>query len=115
MERPSHIAQAHWYEWVIGSAVDPELTAVNVGSLGGTTAYEYLLYSSDIPRRNDGRLTEHWLKKYRHTENGGWWVGTVFNSLWGCFKPDKPRRNNHETKKPIKYEHPPRVATAQIG
>lgn len=110
MERPSHLNKAHWDEWVNCSAVDPELTALNVESLTGVSGYEYLLYASNIPRRNDGRLTDHWLKKYRHLEDGGWWCGTVLDPLWGCFKPNQPRRNP-DNKKLIKYEHPPRVST----
>lgn len=30
---------------------------------------------------------------------------------WGCFKPNRPRTDGTEKQKPIKYEHPPRVAT----
>jgi hypothetical protein len=110
VERPSYISLAHWDEWVIGSRVSSELTTLNVKSLTGVTGYEYLLYASAIPRRNDRRLTDHWLKKYCHVEHGGWWCGTVLDSLWGCFKPDKPRRDK-EDRKLIKYEHPPRVST----
>ncbi|MCP2730986.1 plasmid replication protein, CyRepA1 family, partial [Limnofasciculus baicalensis] len=110
MERPNHIKSAHWQEWTIESGIDPNLTALNVQSLTGATAYEYLIYSETIPRRNDGRLTDHWLKKYRHLEHGGWYCGTLSDSLWGCFKPNQPRRNR-DNKKPIKYEHPPKVAT----
>lgn len=94
----------------MGSRVDEELTALNLESIAGVTGYDRLLYSSEIPRRNDGRLTNHWLKKYTHVESGGWWCGTVFDPLWGCFKPDRPRRDR-DSRKPIKYEHPPRVAT----
>ncbi len=62
MERPSHLTLAHWDEWVIGSGVDPELTVLNVESLTGVTGYDYLLYSSAIPRRNDlGSLYQHFL------------------------------------------------------
>lgn len=110
VERPSHLTKAHWDEWVIGSKISTELTALNVESLTGVSGYEYLLYASNIPRRNDGRLTDHWLKKYRHLEHGGWWCGTVLDPLWGCFKSNHPRRNQ-DHQKLIKYEHPPRVST----
>ncbi len=78
-----------------------------------------------LPRRNDGRLTDSLLKKYRHLEDGGWYCGTLdvltgSDSLWGCFKPDKPRiiteekrgfGNNQSKTKVIKYEHPPKKPT----
>lgn len=110
MERPSYICQTHWNEWVLGSRVSTELTALNVKSLTDSAGYEYLLYGNTLPRRNDGRLTDHWLKKYRHIEHGGWWCGTVLDPMWGCFKSNQPRRNQ-DHKKLIKYEHPPRVST----
>ena len=62
MERPSYISLGHWDEWVIGSRVSFELTALNVESLTGVTGYDYLLYSSAIPRRKDlGSLYHHFL------------------------------------------------------
>jgi hypothetical protein len=45
----------HLTEW-LNSSVDKEIIALNVISLSGTTPYEYLLYSSSISVRNDGRL-----------------------------------------------------------
>ncbi|AFZ22255.1 plasmid replication protein, CyRepA1 family [Allocoleopsis franciscana] len=127
----------HYQEW-LDSAVDPGIIELNVRSLSGNQPYEYLVYSDDIPRRNDGRLTDHWLKKYRHTEQGGWWCSGVDiltgeDDLWGCFKPRHPRWSDDGTKqsierlcksalsfspgrsdngkKLIKYEHPPKTAT----
>jgi hypothetical protein len=79
--------------------------------------YEYLLYSENLDRKNDGRLTDYWLKRYEHLENGGWWCNgidpnTNQDALWGCFKPDTPRHENKKDKtKPIKYEHPPKQNT----
>ncbi len=100
----------HFQEW-LDSAVDPDLIRLNVLSIDGTDPLEYLLIA--LPpkeRRNDGRLRTQWLKKYAHTELGGWWCSgidllTGDDSLWGCFKPDQPRRNKKG--KLIKYEHPP--------
>ena len=125
--RPPHIEQKHWDEWVKLSAVDPDLTSLNVVSLSGNSPHDYLLYS--LPRserRNDGRIRDKWLRRYAHTEHGGWWcsgvdVLTLEDSIWGCFKPDnpyeyeeKPNGFNPESNaknKRIKYEHPPKVAT----
>ncbi|WP_322746363.1 hypothetical protein [Nostoc sp. LEGE 12450] len=61
----------HLQEW-LDSGVDQEIFHLNVKSLEGTTPYEYLLYSPNISRRNDGRLRDVDLKKYRHIEYGGW-------------------------------------------
>ncbi len=50
------LAPNHWHEWVVNSAVDPTLTALNVRSLSGSEVYEYLLYAlPQTARRNDGR------------------------------------------------------------
>lgn len=107
---------AHLTEW-LNSAVDLELIHRNVKSLSGTTAYDYLFYSSNISRRNDGRLRDRELNKYRHIEHGGWWCSGVdpLNDyqlmLWGCFKPNSPRRDFKKIHKLIKYEHPYREET----
>ncbi len=104
----------HFQEW-LDSAVDPDLIRLNVISIDGTTPLEYLLIAlPPTERRNDGRLRSQWLKKYAHTELGGWWCSgidllTGDDSLWGCFKPDQPRRNKKG--KLIKYEHPPKTDT----
>lgn len=114
---PLHIHPTHWHEWVDGSSIDPDLTALNLYSLSGDEPYEELFYSDKLPRRNDGRLSAGTLKTYEHIELGGWWCSTVdvlsptlSDSLWGCFKPDRPRAKD-DSGKVIKYEHPPRVAT----
>ncbi|MHC5862141.1 plasmid replication protein, CyRepA1 family [Nostoc sp.] len=106
----------HLQEWR-GSGVDEEIIALNVRSLSGTTPYEYLLYSPKISRRNDGRLRDRDLKKYQHIELGGWWCSGIdpLNEyvlmMWGCFKPDHPRRDRQKIHKFIKYEHPFREET----
>ncbi len=99
-------------EWQ-ASAVDRELTHLNVVSLEGASPAEYLLYSNSIPRRNDGRISDGFLQRYAHTDAGGWWCSgidilTGEEDIWGCFKPDRPR---HDCDKVIKYEHPPKTAT----
>ena len=102
----------HLREWK-ASGVDEELTQLNVVSLTGTSPTEYLLYSNSIPRRNDGRVSEGFLQRYAHTNAGGWWCSGIDvlsgeEDIWGCFKPDRPRKGKNKV---IKYEHPPKTAT----
>ncbi|MBD2492351.1 plasmid replication protein, CyRepA1 family [Aulosira sp. FACHB-615] len=112
----TNLESHHLQEW-LDSGVDEELIALNVRSLVGRTPYEYLLYSPKISRRNDGRLRDRDLKKYQHIELGGWWCSGIdplndyIAMLWGCFKPDKPRRDPQKIHKFIKYEHPYREQT----
>ncbi|HBB34462.1 MAG TPA: bifunctional DNA primase/helicase [Cyanobacteria bacterium UBA8803] len=105
----------HLQEW-LHSCVDEDLVRLNVIPLKGQSPYQYLLYSEDISRRNDGRVSDRILKRYQHVEQGGWWcsgidVLTGNDELWGCFKPTQPRLspNRH---KPIKYEHPPQAPSS---
>ncbi|MDJ1182202.1 plasmid replication protein, CyRepA1 family [Roseofilum casamattae] len=102
----------HLTEWA-QSCVDPQLTALNVIPLNGQTAYNYLLYSDDLPRCRDGRLRATVRRRYQHLEEGGWWCSginpmTGEDDPWGCFKPSQPRSHDG---KPIKYEHPPKTST----
>jgi hypothetical protein len=101
----------HRQEWQ-KSGISPEIIEANVQSLNN--AYEWLLYGDQLPRRNDGRLSQGMLTQYRHLEEGGWYCSgldaiTLEDSQWGCFKPDRPRLSKDG--KPIKYEHPPKIAT----
>jgi hypothetical protein len=122
---PDHINFTDWQEW-LSCGVDPELIALNVKSLAGNITHEYLL-SDALAKLGDGKQTPHSsqyttsevsriLYRYKHTLNGGWWCAGVdpLNNYapmeWGCFKPDTPRLD-HKKNKPIKYEHPPGVAT----
>ncbi|NJM87123.1 MAG: DUF3854 domain-containing protein [Hydrococcus sp. RU_2_2] len=104
----------HLIEWQ-KSCVDEQLISLNVTALDGSAPSEHLLYSDALPRRNDGRLSDRILKRYEHTEEGGWWCSgidllTGSDDLWGCFKPARPRLSN-DRHKPIKYEHPPQTPT----
>lgn len=99
-------------EWQ-ASGVDETVTKLNVVSIDGTVPLDYLFYSEEIHRRNDGRVGDNILQRYQHTEAGGWWCSgidllTGEEDLWGCFKPEAPRVIG---KKVVKYEHPPRIAT----
>ncbi len=118
------ISDSNWDEWVVGSGIDQKLTALNLISLNGDSPHEYLLYAlGRSERRNDGRLSDKWLRKYAHTENGGWWCSGVNlltgeDSEWGCFKPNTPRitveyspQGHFKKTKLIKYEHPPKANT----
>ncbi|MHC0068100.1 plasmid replication protein, CyRepA1 family [Nostoc sp. UIC 10890] len=116
ISRPSDIEAHHWNEW-LASAVDPGIIALNVISVSGTAAYDYLFYGQNVPRRNDGRLRDGVLKNYRHIEGLNWWCSGVdpLNDyspmMWGGMKPDHPRRDLNKVLKFIKYEHPLRVPT----
>jgi len=114
---PLHIQKAHWDEWTTGSAIDKELTALNLQSISGRTPYEYLLYNWEsgkvhpdaVSRKINRRFGNNWW-------HGGWWCGGAEDSQWGCFKPDRPRIDKSRgfdpnKSKPIKYEHPPQTST----
>ena len=106
--------QSHWQEWG-ESAIDSEIAALNFKSLSGNAAFDYLLYSDKISRRNDGRLRDGDMRRYAHLDNGGWWCSgidilTCLDSLWGCLKSNTPR-TDADNSKAIKYEHPPKVDT----
>jgi hypothetical protein len=127
-----HIDSSHFDEWVVDSGVDPEIVAANVVSLSGDAPYDYLLYSDNLPRRNDGRVVDWVLRRYKHVEDGGWWCSgedlvelkkslvdrrinqrlddfIAVRMLWGQFKPSTPI--NDEAGKLIKYEAPPKTDT----
>jgi hypothetical protein len=108
--RHVHDPEKHRAEWIQGSAINPELSALNMVSLEGDAPYERLFYSDSIKRLNSGRVPAWILKKYSHIEQGGWWASgidplTGEDELWGCFKPDKPRIDLPKGKYQ-KYEHP---------
>lgn len=111
---PDHIEARHWIEW-LDSAVDSDIIHLNVRSMDGQRAYEYLCYSERLPRTNIGRLATWVLRRYTHTSSGGWWCSGLDPldnwqpMLWGCFKPDRPVRD--EKGKLVKYEHPPKTNT----
>ena len=109
-----HLNVFHLREWK-KSKIDPFTIHYNLQSLSGDSPYEFLFHSlPDSERRNTGQLRSYWLNNYAHLEAGGWWCSgidlvTLSDSDWGCFKPDRPRRNAKG--KVIKYEHPPKTPT----
>lgn len=112
--RSEGLSSVHWQE-LDQSCIDEEIAALNFKSLDGDEAYEYLIYSDKISRRNDGRLRDAMMRRYAHLAEGGWWCSGVDiingeDSLWGCFKPNQPRIDEGKGKA-IKYEHPPKIQT----
>ena len=110
----SQFSPTHLTEWR-SSSVDEKLTTLNITSLSGLTTYEYLLYAlPDQDRRNDGRLRDKLLQRYRHLEHGGWYIAGLDPETnwidvmaWGRFKPDAPRTGSNG--KLVKYESPPKT------
>lgn len=106
-----HLTAQHFDE-LFASCIGSGIINLNFESLSGNNAYERLLYGLDrTARKNTGVLKSEFLRRYRHLEEGGWWCNgidlTTFKETpWGCFKPDRPIRNNNKT---IKYETPPKV------
>ncbi|UOO11427.1 MULTISPECIES: plasmid replication protein, CyRepA1 family [unclassified Synechocystis] len=104
----------HLQEWR-QSCVDDQLTRLNVTPLLGDAPAQHLLYAEALQRRNDGRVSDGLMKRYAHVASGGWWCSGIDllsgeKDLWGCFKPDRPRQDG-ESSKTIKYEHPPKTPT----
>lgn len=122
------IKEPHLKEW-LKSGVDRSIIELNVRSLDGDDIYDYLTWhlvnrGIDEPGilRNDGRLRDNWLDRYRHCELGGWWCSgidilTGEGSDWGQFKPDNPRIYQQKKgfgqpkTKTIKYESPAKAPT----
>ncbi|EAZ90075.1 phage/plasmid primase, P4 family [Crocosphaera chwakensis] len=106
----NNINEQHRNEWVIGSGVDLEIVYLNVRSLIGSDTYDFLLYSENVLRRNDGRINNRTLKANGHLEDGGYAVNAIDletgeDNLWGQFKPNNPKVTPDG--KVRKYECPP--------
>ena len=95
------------------SAINSDIIELNFSSIGQEDSFQFLIRNPK--RRNNGRLTDSFLKTFRLLEAGGWVCTgidplTMTLSEWGCFKPNHPRWD--ETKrKHIKYEHPHGIPT----
>ncbi|MBD2472167.1 DUF3854 domain-containing protein [Nostoc sp. FACHB-145] len=119
---PEHIDPEHWHEIVVNSAVKEEIAVLNFKSLrhdsveGVNLAWEYLMYSKSLERRNDGRLKN--IKTYSHIEFGGWWCSSGVDprsfptlkpgevppqKLWGCLKPNQKREKPEQKKNSPRY------------
>ena len=121
LARSMRMELSHAKEWVEGSGVDPAIVSLNVRSLSEDVAFSFLLYSDKLERTNTGRLTARWLKQYDHLYEGGWWVSGIdpedpyHPTMWGRFKPDKPRVElRHGKARAIKYENPPQEETRAV-
>lgn len=114
MQRPI-LQPQHFEELIKGSGIDSKLISLNFTSIENNSPYEYLFISNRLPRTNTGLISNSWLRRYAFLTFGGWWCSgrDPLNHWdlmeWGCFKPNKPRRNKNG--KSIKYEHPPLTPT----
>jgi hypothetical protein len=73
IKTPNNLTYAEYQELAKGSAIAPDLIALNFFHLEGNAPYEQLFISDFIPRLNTGRVTSGFQKPYRHVEEGGWW------------------------------------------
>ncbi|BAZ19054.1 hypothetical protein NIES4071_109390 (plasmid) [Calothrix sp. NIES-4071] len=107
---PNNLTGAEYHELAVQSAIHPALIALNFLHILGVPAYDYL-FTINVPRKNAGRVTDGFLKRYQHVELGGLWISGLdplnnwAPSDWGRFKPTYPRINS--LGKPIKYESQP--------
>jgi Domain of unknown function (DUF3854) len=110
---PNYLTEAEYQELAVNSAIHPEIIERNFLHIEGDTVYEYLFFSDQIPRKNAGRVTDGFLKQYKHASRGGLWISGLDPQndwqpmLWGRFKPTYPRINDKG--KPVKYESPPKT------
>ena len=110
---PNNLTPNEYQELAIESAIHPALIAANFKHIAGTTVYDYLFISKDLPRTNPGRITSGFLRRYQHAELGGWWVSGLDPKNnwepmeWGRFKPTHPRIDSKG--RFIKYESPPKT------
>lgn len=89
---PDHIAPHHWDEWVVGSAVDPGLVALNLRSLNDL---EVDPLTHEIATPIVDLLNWKYVRFGRQVKQSirGWWVSGIdpLNGKamdWGRFKPD---------------------------
>ncbi|WDD36225.1 DUF3854 domain-containing protein (plasmid) [Nostoc sp. UHCC 0926] len=115
IEYPNNLKGSEYHELYVGSAIHPALISGNFFHIEGESIYDYLFISDKIPRKNAGRVTNEYIKKYDHLLLGGIWIQSLdpFKNWqpmeWGRIKPNFPRFD-WEKGKPIKYESPPKTA-----
>ena len=119
--RPPNINQNHWEEWVLDSAVNPEIVSLNVTSINKQEEYSLsskifdLLYPNP-KRTNSGRLEKAGIRQFNKcSESSGWQVMgidpfTWEEMDWGRFKPDPntPLSQSYFDKKTGKEEKGPK-------
>jgi hypothetical protein len=114
IEYPNNLTAAEYHELLTGSAIHPALIERNFFHIEGETIYDYLFISNKIPRKNAGRVTDAYIKRYDHLLLGGTWIQSLdpFKNWqpmdWGRIKPNFPRID-WQKGKPVKYESPPKT------
>jgi hypothetical protein len=117
---PNHLTSAQYQELHQESGIHPDLIKLNFFHLEGQVALDRLFIADKLKRTNSGTISYSILKRYRHVEEGGWWVSGVnilndyAEDLWGQFKPLQPRLSADKGKI-IKYEGPPKHPTGIIA
>jgi hypothetical protein len=117
---PNQLTSAEYHELHQESGIHPDLIKLNFFHLEGQVALDQLFISETLKRTNTGVVSHSILKRYRHVEEGGWWVSGVdvlnnySEDLWGQFKPLQPRLSADKGKI-IKYEAPPKHPTGIIA
>jgi hypothetical protein len=117
---PNQLTSAEYYELHKESGIHSDLIKLNFFHLEGNDALDRLFISDKLKRINTGAVSYSILKRYRHVEEGGWWVSGVdvlnkySDDLWGQFKPLQPRLSADKGKI-IKYEAPPKHPTGIIA
>lgn len=119
----SRTSDKHRQEW-LNSGVHPDIIHLNVHSIDGSMGEDSpIAFLTQNATKNKtpafGGLPKSLLKRYRHTDAGGWIFQGVdlltgLDSDWGCFKPDTPYQyfdTNQQKLKTVKYEHPTKTPT----
>jgi hypothetical protein len=116
----NQLTSAEYQELHQESGIHPDIIKLNFFHLDGNNALDRLFISDKLKRINTGAVSYSILKRYRHVEEGGWWVSGVdvlnkySDDLWGQFKPLQPRLSADKGKL-IKYEAPPKHPTGIIA
>jgi hypothetical protein len=114
IDYPNNLTDHEYHELTVGSAIHPALIESNYFHIEGETIYDYLFISDKIPRKNAGRVTDAYIKKYDHLLLGGIWIQSLdpFKNWqpmeWGRIKPNFPRID-WQKGTPVKYESPPKT------
>ena len=74
---PNNLTAAQYHELYVGSAIHPALISGNFFHIEGESIYDYLFISDKIPRKNAGRVTNEYIKKYDHLLLGGIWIQSL--------------------------------------
>jgi Domain of unknown function (DUF3854) len=93
---------------LVASAIDSELAELNIDPLDSDRALDDIFYALPLEeRKNDGRVSDKWLRKYEHVRKHGGLSFHGMNPIDGSrsdcisFKPDRPLSPDR------KYEQPP--------